>query len=152
MNTLLQRSPDNSDFYARYRGTFKSVMNWVELDSFWKTLKQCAVGNSWFVYTVGEKPPEESVAKETFIRFVDEIDGLLRKEHQEDYCGIVYVDDKASPTFIKIYDPNNLGVVCGFSNNPPPPGWVLSKQAPEALENLPPLPNNRRRWWQKLWA
>ncbi|MCK7500047.1 MAG: hypothetical protein MZW92_64195 [Comamonadaceae bacterium] len=39
-------------------------------------------------------------------------DDLLRKEHREDYCGIVYADDlRPADACVKIYDPNNLGVV-----------------------------------------
>ena len=48
--------------------------------------------------------------------FVTEIDRLLRQDHAEDYCGIVYADDLQQPRFIKIYDPNNLGVSCGYSS------------------------------------
>ena len=67
-------------------------------------------------------------------RFVDELDRLLRAEHAEDYCGIVYADSLERPEFVKIFDPNNLGVSCGFSENPPLPGWVLSKMKPVNLE------------------
>jgi hypothetical protein len=44
---------------------------------------------------------------------------LLRAEHHESYCGIVYADDLENPRLIKIYDPNNLGSSCGSSKNPP---------------------------------
>ena len=81
---------------------------------------------------------------------ISEIDELLRAEHKEDYCGIVYADDLQNPTFIKIFDPNNLGVSCGFSDHPPLPGWVLSLSKPEDLPNAFPPPQNRRRWWQRL--
>jgi hypothetical protein len=55
---------------------------------------------------------------------------LLRDEHRESYCGIVYADDLDKPRLIKIYDPNNLGSSCGSSKNPPGPGWIMSRCAP----------------------
>ncbi|MCG8047412.1 MAG: hypothetical protein N0E48_17590 [Candidatus Thiodiazotropha endolucinida] len=50
-----------------------------------------------------------------------------------------------------IYDPNNLGVSCGYSDNPPLPGWVLSKLPPIDLPGTM-VPKNRKRWWQALWS
>ena len=85
------------------------------------------------------------------LRFIDEIDRLLRREHDEDYCGIVYADDPVAPTMVKIYDPNNLGVSCGYSDNPPLPGWVLSRLAPVDLAAAR-QPAGRRRWWQRLFS
>ena len=83
--------------------------------------------------------------------FVTEIDKLLRKEHDEDYCGIVYADAPSAPTFIKIYDPNNLGVSCGYSDNPPLPGWVMSLIPPVDLPAAQ-APKARRHWWQQLFG
>ena len=106
-----------------------------------------------YIYAVGEAPPSEPVSTSDFNRFIDEIDGLLRKEHTEDYCGIVYVDDPNDPSFIKIYDPNNLGMVCGSSGAPPPyPGWILTLIPPENLDEALTPAGNRRRWWQRLFA
>jgi hypothetical protein len=51
---------------------------------------------------------------------------------------------------VKIYDPNNLGVSCGFSKNPPPPGWVMSLAPPVEQLRAGPLPESRRRWWHAL--
>jgi hypothetical protein len=82
--------------------------------------------------------------------FLLEIDQLLRKVHDEEYCGVVYADSLESPAFVKIFDPNNLGVSCGFSDNPPLPGWILSRLRPVDLHSDVPLPGNRRRWWRRL--
>ena len=138
-------------FYEKFKGSFTSCMRWDDLNSFWTTLKQHPLLDAWYIYAIGEQVPESAVSSEKFIFFINEIDALLKKEHDEDYCGIVYADDKASPTFIKIYDPNNLGVSCGFSNNPPLPGWILSIIPPKPLEDKSVLTQQRKRWWQKLW-
>jgi hypothetical protein len=132
-----------------FRGRFTSMMRWHHLDEFWNTLREQA-SNDWYVYAVGEAPPEEAASEEYVLKFIDEIDALLHKEHDEDYCGIVYADDRNKPGFIKIFDPNNLGVSCGFSDNPPLPGWILSQLRPVELESALNPPNNRRRWWQKI--
>ncbi len=105
----------------------------------------------WYVYAIGEPAPVQPSTAEQVNNFLNEVDALLRKEHQEDYCGIVYSDSKTSPSMIKIFDPNNLGVQCGFSDNPPLPGWVMSRLPPVALYDRAHRPEGRKRWWRKLW-
>jgi len=136
-------------YLAAFRGNFSSTMRWSDLDEFWQVLKNIADDN-WYIYAVGEEPPESTSKKTYLLNFIDKIDELLRKEHDEDYCGIVYIDNKETPGFIKIFDPNNLGVTCGFSDNPPLPGWILSKLPPIELETALNPPKNRQRWWQQL--
>ena len=138
-------------YLAAYRGSFSSTMRWPDLDAFWAVLKAKA-DDQWYIYAVGEAPPESTAEKDQLLRFIDKIDELLHKEHDEDYCGIVYIDDKQSPGFIKIFDPNNLGVSCGFSENPPLPGWILSRIQPVELEAALNPPKNRQRWWQQLFS
>lgn len=124
-------------------------MRWEQLGQLWQVLRDDAEGG-WYVYAVGEQPPAEPASGELLKTFLSEIDQLLRKDHEEEYCGIVYADSFESPQFVKIFDPNNLGVSCGFSDNPPLPGWVLSKLPPVDLNTDVPLPGNRRRWWRRL--
>jgi hypothetical protein len=144
-------SDQQTDFRAAFRGTFSGVLRWEQLDALWERLRADA-DSGWFLYAVGEPPPVMPVAGEALSRFIDEVDALLRREHEEDYCGIVYVDDMQSPRFVKIFDPNNLGVSCGYSDNPPLPGWILSRLPPADLQAPMPQPGNRRRWWQRLFA
>ena len=136
-------------YLISFRGSFKGIRTWEDLDIFWKTLKSKA-DQIWYIYAIGETVPTEPVSKEQLYKFIDEIDALLHREHQEEYCGIVYVDDKTNPEFVKIYDPNNLGVVCGFSDNPPLPGWTVTRLPPVELSEDTFLPKNRKRWWNRL--
>ncbi|MCI0507227.1 MAG: hypothetical protein L0Z73_14120 [Gammaproteobacteria bacterium] len=138
-------------FLRAFRGSFLGLRQWEDLDAFWETLKNHA-DDKWYVYATGESAPAAPLSKEQLILFINEIDALLRREHQEEYCGIVYVDDKDEPGFIKIYDPNNLGVVCGYSNNPPLPGWIISRLPPVELTKDTFLPQSRKRWWQRLFS
>jgi hypothetical protein len=141
--------PETDTFRAAFGGRFESVLRWEQLDAFWDVLCQDAEGG-WYIYAIGEPPPTQVVSGELFKTFLSEIVQLLRREHAEDFCGIVYADSLESPGFVKIFDPNNLGVSCGFSDNPPLPGWILSKLPPTDLSTAAPLPGNRRRWWQRL--
>lgn len=136
-------------YVESFRGGFAGILRWPQLDELWQTLRQ-QNDKQWYIYAVGETPPDNPSNHEQLVLFIQEIDRLLKEEHEEEYCGIVYADNFEDPSFIKIYDPNNLGVVCGFSDNPPLPGWALSLQQPVDLEAALPPPGNRRRWWQKL--
>ena len=140
-----------NEFREAFKGRFSGVLRWPQLDEFWARIREDAASD-WYIYAVGEQPPTEVDEAKKLLQFIDEIDVLLRKEHQEDYCGVVYVDDFESPSFVKIFDPNNLGVSCGYSDDPPLPGWILSKLPPVDLQAPMPQPGNRRRWWQRLFA
>ena len=136
-------------YVEAFRGRFLSLMRWDDLALFWDTLRSQA-DDSWYIYHVGDEVPSAASSKAQLLKFITEIDALLRAEHDEEYCAIVYADDHQQPTFIKIFDPHNLGVSCGFSENPPLPGWVMSKMPPINLQDVLRPSNNRRRWWQKI--
>ena len=146
-------SVDSSDqeYLSAFKGSFTSALRWHQLDALWERVRERAA-DDWFIYAVGEEPPSEPADAQRVETFLIEIDKLLRDEHQEDYCGIVYADDLQAPSFIKIYDPNNLGVSCGYSDNPPLPGWTLSLIPPVDLPATQVVAKNRRRWWRKLFS
>lgn len=138
-------------YLQAFRGSFTSALRWHQLDALWERVRARS-GDDWYIYAVGEEPPLMPADAERVETFLTEIDRLLRKEHQEDYCGIVYADDLQTPSFIKIYDPNNLGVSCGYSDNPPLPGWVMSRIPPVDLPATRAIATSRRRWWQQLFS
>lgn len=142
--------PETTDPYrVAFRGRFENVLRWEQLDALWAVLRADAAAD-WFIYAIGEPPPQATARESLMLTFLGEINTLLHKEHAEEYCGVVFTDSMTAPTFVKIFDPNNLGVSCGFSDNPPLPGWVLSKLQPVDLQAAVRLPGNRRRWWQRL--
>ena len=108
-------------FRQAFKGRFESILRWEQQEAFWEVLHQDAAGD-WYIYALGEPPPLQPASAELLRTFLSEIECLLRKEHDEDYCGVVYTDSIEAPQFVKIFDPNNLGVSCGFSDNPPLPG------------------------------
>ena len=135
----------NPEFDTSFDGTLFSLLSWQQLAAFWERLDPAA---GWYLYAVGEDRPETAADAEHVKTFIQEIDDLLRREHHEDYCGIVYTDDLESPRLIKIYDPNHLGTSCGSSKNRVLPGWVMSRMPPSDLTPSHFVPQNRRRWWQ----
>ncbi len=140
-----------SAFLTRFKGPFKGVLRWPQLDQLWETIV-AHPDKHWYVYAVGETPPTTITEHDKLTGFLTQLRELLQKEHEEDYCGVVYTDDFKDPQYIKIFDPNNLGVSCGSSDNPPLPGWVLSLLPPADLPEAFPPPGNRRRWWQKVFS
>jgi len=143
--------PRGEPFLAAFRGSFTSALRWPQLDALWERIRERADAG-WYLYALGEPPPTEPSDAAQVLTFIEEIDRLLRAEHREDYCGIVYADNPAAPSFVKIYDPHNLGVSCGYSDNPPLPGWVMSCIPPIDLPSSRTVPRSRRHWWQRLFG
>lgn len=145
-------SSENNPFLKAYQGYFRNLLKWEDLDRLWDKLRETPE-KAWYLYAVGEVPPQSPADNVQLNHVIAQLDELLRSEHEEDYCGIVYVDNPEDPTLIKIYDPNNLGSVCGSGSAPPPlPGWVFSILPPTDLNAAFPPPANRRRWWQRMFG
>jgi len=138
-------------YWLAFRGGFVSMLRWPHFDELWQRLESMA-NEDWYIYAIGETPPEKPATEQEMLHFLSEMTILLRREHDEDYCGIVYVDDKQNPGFVKIFDPNNLGVSCGFSETPPLPGWTLSKLKPIDLPGSLAQTASRKRWWNKIFS
>jgi hypothetical protein len=83
--------------------------------------------NDWYLYNTSKVVPKTVVNANDFLNAINNIKKVIKSEHQERYCGIVYTNDLNNPDFVKIFHPNNLGKSCGSSENPPIPQWLLSK-------------------------
>ena len=136
-----------SEFDRQYNGLLYSVMRWEQLTAFWASIQADA---GWYLYAVGQNVPVAPSPAEKVQQFTSEIDALLRREHHEDYCAIVYADKLDQPNFIKIYDPNQLGSSCGSSATKSKvlPGWIMSQVAPHELKIDGMVTGQRQRWWQ----
>lgn len=140
----------SKDFLNSMDGVFHGILQWADLDALWARVRANPEG--WYVSLVGVEPSQQTMTVAALDTFISEVDGLLRHEHEYNYCGIVYADDPEHPAFIKIYDPHNLGTLCGSSGARIPPRWVLSRILPVLIVDEAPLPNGRRRWWQKIFG
>ena len=137
-------------YIRKFRGAFINMLRWEQFDRLWEKLRNHPL--EWYVYKLDEPVPATPVAKSAWPEFLAQLAEQLRKQHAEDYCGIVYADDPDQPSYIKIYDPNDLGMVCGISDLPPPlPGWVLSLEAPVTIDRNIFSVVKRKPWWKFLW-
>lgn len=125
-------------------GKFTSILKWEALDNFWQTIRDSNL--PWYLYDTDLEPPVTSINKSELLAFLQRVDILLRERHKHDYCGIVYTDNISQPGLIKIYDPDNLGVSCGYSDNPPLPKWILSHLQPSSLARPAKPPPLWRKW------
>ena len=141
-------SLNESLFQARLTGPFSGIVTWPQLTQLWSVVQEHPEG--WYIYAIGEAVPTSAAEPDVLVKFTQEIDVLLHREHREEYCGIVYTDNKAEPTFVKIFDPNNLGSSCGSSGTKTLPGWLLTRMPPEPLDDHRLLPEGRKRWWRGL--
>ena len=145
----LDKENQTETFLSAFNGKFFGVLRWNQVDDLWAVLKK-AEDSKWYVYAVGEEPPTKALEHKEFVTVIEKINTLLRQEHDEDYCGIIYTDDFKKPNFIKVFDPNNIGTSCSIATKGPLPGWVLSKIPPIDLAEANKPTANRRRWWQKI--
>lgn len=125
-------------------GKFTSILKWEDLDGFWQTVH--ASESPWFIYDTDLEPPINVVSHEELMSFIRRANTMLHERHKQDYCGIVYADNLDEPHMVKIYDPDNLGVVCGYSDNPPLPKWILSHLHPASLARPAKEPPFWRKW------
>jgi len=140
-------SSPTTEFQRLYTGRVWSVLAWDQLTALWQRIDPAA---GWYLQAVGVASVPILADAAMVCAFIERIDALLRADHHESYCGIVYADDLENPRLIKIYDPNNLGSSCGSSKNPPGPGWIMSRVEPDGIPAGRPAPENRKRWWQGL--
>ncbi|MFN4263936.1 MAG: hypothetical protein ACK4IT_10095 [Thioalkalivibrionaceae bacterium] len=136
-------------FMDSYDGRLRGALQWADFDRLWQRLAERA-DDGWYVYAVGEPVPVAPVARADWLRALDAVAALLRKDHDESYCGIVFADSLDAPTFVKVFDPNNLGASCGSSGVRVLPGWVFSRVPPVHLQPPVALTASRRRWWRAL--
>ena len=136
--------PD-SEFTRKLSGMLYGIMKWDQLTAFWNKVDADA---GWYLYAVGEPVPAQKADAPHVKKFISNMDRLLRDEHREDYCSIVYADDLEHPSFIKLSDPNHLGSSCGSSKTITLPGWVMSQVPPVELTPSWIVPQSRKRWWQ----
>ncbi len=132
-------------------GMLWAIRSWEQWEDL-QTFLEGDAANGWYVYFVGQELPKAPLDESHFRRVLGALDSLLRHDHRERYLGIVYVDDRESPSLVKIYDPNNLGASCGSSGKWIPPGWILSRMPPAPVAGPLVIPEGRLRWWRELFS
>lgn len=120
------------DYIERFKGRFIGIMQWDDCHTLFEKLHDNP--NDWYLYDTLKVAPKMVTNANEFINTLNNINKIIKSEHRERYCGIVYTNDLDKPDFVKIFHPNNLGKVCGNSENPPIPRWLLSKDKPIDIE------------------
>ncbi len=146
-NTSLEKS----NFKELFKGKFYGVLRWHQLEHIWDVVKS-KKDQGWYVYEINKNIPSELTIEDALVTEIDLIDKHLRKEHDEEYCGIVYADDLDTPEFIKVFDPKSLGTSCSIAKTPPLPKWIISKVKPEELTVKKEESNKPKRWLGNLFA
>ena len=137
------------DYLTEFRGRFIGIMQWSDCHALFENLIANPAGD-WYLYDTLLPMPEVTIDADHLVKYLIEIRALLKTKHQERYCGIVYVDDLKNPSFVKIFNPNNLGKVCGSSENPPIPQWLLSKTKPKDVIEKFALPMEEKGFISKF--
>ncbi len=131
-----------ADYIEQFQGRFIGIMQWDDCNALLQKLIDQP--HDWYLYDTLLDVPETTISADKFSAHINEIKTTLTNEHQERYCGIVYTNDLDSPTFVKIFHPNNLGKSCGSSEHPPIPQWLLSKTQPvDIVEKFGPPPEEQ---------
>lgn len=141
---------ESKSFAERLDGRYYGILQWSGLDELWARVR--AQPEGWYAALTGEEPSTSMVERAALDKFLTAIDALLRKEHNHNYCGVVYADDLENPTLIKIFDPYNMGSGCRVGGAPIPPLWILSRMQPTRLESNMPLTMSRKRWWNEVFG
>ena len=71
-----ESAPAENPFLVAFRGSFTSTLRWPQLDALWQCLRGQPEG--WYVYAVGEPPPNSPATADDLLRFIDLMDALLR--------------------------------------------------------------------------
>ncbi|MBL8564116.1 MAG: hypothetical protein JNM89_00195 [Hyphomicrobiaceae bacterium] len=111
-----------------YEGWLSGLLAWDDFDSVMATVASSPAG--WWVYDTRGEPPEAPEPEATLPQRLAEIGEFLRRHHRASYCGFAYVDDRASPSIVKIYDPRNAS---SCSLGTPLAVYTLSRMRPERL-------------------
>jgi hypothetical protein len=126
------------------------MLHWSQLEALWARVR--AQPEGWYAVVAGDPWPAEPLDARGLLRWLDDIDATLRREHTQSYCGVVYADDPAAPAYVKIFDPRAMGSFCSCSQEPTPPRWVLSRRRPVAAPAAAGAADRPRRapasWWR----
>lgn len=138
MSTDLDTPLPDTPWWRTYQGRFKGILTWQAFDRLWARLAEAPEG--WYAYELSGSCPEAPLSAEAFQALLDEANDMYAIARKQSFCGAVYVDDPESPSFIKVFDPNNMGAVCGDSGKRTLPRWVLSRARPDPLPPAPEAP------------
>lgn len=132
MSTDTLPSLPDTPFWRLYQGRFAGFPTWPMFDRFWPVLE--ASGGDWYILDLdsGELPEAPASATE-FSALLAGVQAMYAPARARSFCGVVFADDAAAPTLVKLFDPWKMGASCGSSGERILPRYVLSRVRPDAL-------------------
>lgn len=116
-------------FRTLYEGRLSGLLKWEQVDALFHSLAQG--GADWYLYDTREALPATTLSGPALSARLRAIrDWAFERNRRDALCGCVFVDDRASPQLVKIYDPLS-GSSC--SVKAPLPLYTVSAMAPETL-------------------
>ncbi len=141
----LERLPD-TPYWTAFQGRFYGLLKWEDVDAFWGILSN---QKNWFINDLTELPPDETANTETYSAFLSTAKTLINSRRDMSMCGAIYTDNQHSPTFVKIFDPSNMGSACSTSSTRTLPRWVLSTIPAEPYP-APTMPATKPSFFARL--
>ena len=119
--------PDTA-FWRAWQGSFQGVLTWAEFDALLDRL--AASDGDWFAWDMQGPVPTVPTPLAPALEAVRALNAPVR---DRSWCGTLYVDDPATPGFVKAFDPYRMGATCGSSGERTFPRFVVSRLRPDPL-------------------
>lgn len=123
-------------FWHRYNGRFSGLPTWPGFDAFWRRFE--ASGGDWYVFDPARDAP--GAPHPDIASALAEARACVEQARSRGFCGAVFADDLEAPDFVKVFDPDQMGGVCGGSRERVLPKWIFSRIAPDPLPLIPAAP------------
>jgi len=124
-----QTTLPDTPFWRAYQGRASGLLNWQDVDALWPLLS--AQPNGWYVYDLEKAVPTAPFSAADFTTFLPQAEALVNARRDRSHSGAIYLDNRNTPTFIKIFDPANMGTSCGGDHDMIFPRYILSKIQPD---------------------
>jgi len=127
---MSQASPlPDAPFWRAYQGRASGLLQWADVDALWPLL--AAQPEGWYVYDLETAPPISPLSTTDLTAFLPKAQALVDARRDRSHSGAIYIDNRESPAFIKIFDPTNMGTSCGGDHDMIFPRYILSKIQPD---------------------
>ena len=127
--------PD-TPFWRAYQARASGLLHWEDVDALWPLL--AAQPEGWFVYDLDAEPPTAPLPAADFTAFLPQAEALVNARRDRSHSGAIYIDNRETPTFIKVFDPTNMGTSCGGDHEMIFPRYIFSKIQPSPRPAPPP--------------
>jgi len=125
-----------SDFWQLFLSRSSGILRWEDMDAFWQDM-QVATGD-WYVFDPSEDAPIAPLSGAALQAELKAAHKLVYARRELPMSGAVYVDNREAPSFIKVFDPSNMGSSCSCSTEPVMPRYIFSRAKPDSLPLAPP--------------